>query len=41
MTDVLPYLIIAAGVFLGAIVQGLAGFAFSAVAGHTQRCKRV
>ncbi len=33
MTDVLPYLIIAAGVFLGAIVQGLAGFAFSAVAG--------
>lgn len=33
MAHVLPYLIIAAGVFLGAIVQGLAGFAFSAVAG--------
>ena len=33
MTDMLPYLIIAAGAFFGAIVQGLAGFAFSAVAG--------
>jgi uncharacterized membrane protein YfcA len=33
MTDALPYLVLGSGVFLGAIVQGLAGFAFSAAAG--------
>jgi uncharacterized protein len=33
MADALPYLLLGIGVFLGAIVQGMAGFAFSAVAG--------
>jgi uncharacterized membrane protein YfcA len=31
--DVTPYLILSAGVFAGAVVSGLVGFAFSAVAG--------
>jgi uncharacterized protein len=31
--DVSPYLILSAGVFAGAVVSGLVGFAFSAVAG--------
>jgi uncharacterized membrane protein YfcA len=33
MADAIPYLALGVGVFLGAIVQGVAGFAFSAVAG--------
>jgi uncharacterized membrane protein YfcA len=33
MVEALPYLMLGLGVFLGAIVQGLSGFAFSAVAG--------
>ena len=33
MAEALPYLLLALGIFLGAIVQGVAGFAFSAVAG--------
>ena len=33
MTDILPYLIVSIGVFAGALVSGVAGFAFSAVAG--------
>lgn len=33
MTDVTPFLVLSAAVFCGAFVSGLAGFAFSAVAG--------
>ena len=33
MTDLAPYLLLSAAVFAGAFVSGLAGFAFSAVAG--------
>ncbi len=33
MSDLLPYLVLSAGVFAGALVSGFAGFAFSAVAG--------
>jgi uncharacterized membrane protein YfcA len=33
MIDYLPYLLLDAGIFAGAVVQGMSGFAFSAVAG--------
>lgn len=33
MAEALPYLLLGLGIFLGAVVQGVAGFAFSAVAG--------
>ena len=33
LIDPLPYLIVCAGIFAGAVVSGLVGFAFSAVAG--------
>lgn len=33
MIDIVPFLILSAGVFAGALVSGIAGFAFSAVAG--------